>query len=238
MVFNGKVVSIRFLERDMAVSTSAANSDGSAEPSAVDADWAREASRRWWDPSRRLLRSLRDYDRAVMRGGAAGWLEAKAAVLRHRFWSVVTGADIPVNTNAIGGGLLMPHPNGVVVHPDVEIGPNCTLFQQVTLGTGPKPGVPRLGGHVDVGPGARVLGGVVIGEGAVIGANSVVLSDIPPGGVAVGIPAVVVRTRPLGGGDGAGSAVDSKDGGEGGDGGDDAGDRVDPMDGAGDQALH
>jgi serine O-acetyltransferase len=89
--------------------------------------------------------------------------------------------------------LLIPHPNGVVVHPEAVIGPNCLLFQQVTIGTGPKPGVPRLGGNIDVGPGAKILGGVVIGDHAVIGANAVVLNDVPAGAVAVGVPAVTKR---------------------------------------------
>jgi serine O-acetyltransferase len=113
------------------------------------------------------------------------------AALRHRFWTVISGADIPLNTSAIAGGLLLPHPNGVVIHPAAQIGPNCLLFQQVTLGTGPRPGTPRLGGHVDVGAGAKILGGVVIGDHAVIGANAVVVTDVPAWGVAVGVPAVI-----------------------------------------------
>jgi serine O-acetyltransferase len=113
-------------------------------------------------------------------------------VLQYRFWSVVTGADIPLTT-PIGGGLLMPHPNGVVIHPDAEIGPNCLLMQQVTLGVGRSGGAPRLGGHVDIGAGARVLGGVTLGDHAVVGANAVVLTDVPTGHVAVGVPA---RIRP------------------------------------------
>jgi len=105
---------------------------------------------------------------------------AKLAVLQHRFWSAVCGCDIPVNSH-LGGGLLLPHPNGVVVHPDAVIGPNCMLFQQVTVGTGPRPGVPTLGGHVDVGAGAKILGGVTIGDHVVIGANAVVITDVPSG---------------------------------------------------------
>jgi serine O-acetyltransferase len=105
---------------------------------------------------------------------------AKHAVLRHRFWSAVCGCDIPLNSR-LGGGLALPHPNGVVIHPDAVIGPNCMVFQQVTIGTGPKPGVPTLGGHVDVGSGAKILGGVTIGDHVVIGANSVVISDVPSG---------------------------------------------------------
>ena len=49
-----------------------------------------------------------------------------------------------------------PHPQGVVIHPDAVLGPNCLVLQQVTIGTGPTPGVPTLGGHVDVGAGARI----------------------------------------------------------------------------------
>lgn len=126
-----------------------------------------------------------------MRGGLIGTVNARLAVIRHRFWSTVCGADIPVNARGIAGGLVLPHPNGVVIHPDAQIGPNCLLFQQVTVGTGPRPGAPRIGGHVDIGAGAKILGGVVIGDHAVIGANAVVVTDVPAGGVAVGVPAIV-----------------------------------------------
>lgn len=165
-------------------------------PSAQVPDWSREhCTPLSWRPSRQLLRCLRDYTRGRERGGIRGLVTCKLATLRHRFWSVVSGAEIPLNAARIAGGLLLPHPNGVVVHPEAVIGPNCLLFQQVTLGTGPKPGVPRLGGNVDVGPGAKILGGVTIGDHAVIGANAVVVSDVPAGAVAVGVPAVARRPR-------------------------------------------
>ena len=102
----------------------------------------------------------------------------------------MTGADIPLRCR-IGGGLLLPHPNGVVIHPDAEIGPNGLIFQQVTLGA--RHGrVPKLGGHVDVGAGAKLLGGLIVGDDALIGANAVVLKDVPPGATALGIPAVSI----------------------------------------------
>jgi serine O-acetyltransferase len=56
-------------------------------------------------------------------------------VLRHRFWSIVCGAEIPINCQ-IGGGLLLPHPNGIVIASDAVVGPNCLIFHQVTLGSG------------------------------------------------------------------------------------------------------
>jgi len=158
--------------------------------SATEPDWSRE--RRVpgrWEPSKALLKSIRDYQSSRQRGAS---LAAKVAVLRHRFWSVVTGADIPLNCR-IGGGLLIPHPNGIVIHPDAEIGPNCLLFQQVTVGD-VEGNVPKLGGHVDVGAGAKLIGAVVIGDHAVIGANSVVTSDVPAGATAVGVPARIIRT--------------------------------------------
>jgi serine O-acetyltransferase len=116
----------------------------------------------------------------------------KFAVLRHRFWSAVTGAEIPLGTQ-IGGGLMMPHPNGIVIHPAATIGPNCLIFQQVTLAGGDG-GAPRIGGHVDIGAGAKVLGAVTIGDHARIGANAVVLTDVPERSTAVGIPARIVET--------------------------------------------
>jgi len=164
-------------------------------PSAHEPDWRRERCARFeWHPSRQLMRSLRDYARARERSDILGTVQRKWSVLRHRFWSAVTGAEIPLNAARISGGLMMPHPNGVVVHPEAVIGPNCLIFQQVTIGSGPRPGVPKLGGHVDVGPGAKILGGVTIGDHAVIGANAVVVSDVPAGAVAVGVPAVSRRS--------------------------------------------
>ena len=87
--------------------------------------------------------------------------------------------------------MLLPHPNGIVIHPEAEIGPNCLLFQQVTIGANDR-GVPTIGGHVDIGAGAKILGPVTIGRHARIGANAVVLNDVPDGATAVGVPARVI----------------------------------------------
>jgi serine O-acetyltransferase len=119
--------------------------------SATDPDWSREEKPLLkWYPSRSLLGSIRAYQRA------SGPIGRSLAKWRHRIWSIVTGADIPV-TVQIEGGLLLPHPNGVVISPRATIGPNCLLFQQVTIGATSK-GTPTLGGHVDVGAGAKIIG--------------------------------------------------------------------------------
>lgn len=159
--------------------------------SATEPDWSREARRALqWAPSRSLLGSLRDYQRHADRPRPWSPLARRWAVLRHTFWQAVTGADIPINTR-IGGGLLLPHPNGIVIHPSVVIGPNCLIFQQVTLGMA-HGGVPTLGGHVDIGAGAKVIGQVRLADHSKIGANAVVTIDVPEGATAVGIPARLV----------------------------------------------
>jgi serine O-acetyltransferase len=156
-------------------------------------DWSRERKHWWhWAPSRSLLASIRAWQRHAARRGPLHRALRSWAVLRHRFWSVVCSAEIPPETQ-LGGGLWMPHPNGIVIHPQAVVGPNCLLMQQVTLGTrGRSDGLPRLGAWVDVGAGAKILGGVTIGDRARIGANAVVLDDVPAGALAVGVPARIV----------------------------------------------
>ncbi len=159
--------------------------------SSTTADWSREAIRCYWDPSRKLLHHLRAYQ-AQTSAGPLARLRRRWHAFWHRVWSVICGADIPLNCR-IEGGLVMPHPQGIVLHPHAVIGPNCLLFQQVTIGTGGSlSGCQRIGGHVDIRPGEKGFGGVLIGEHAKIGANAVVLCDVPPHATAVGIPARVI----------------------------------------------
>jgi serine O-acetyltransferase len=146
-------------------------------------DWQREVPRQFWDLSRKLLSAIRTYQSLRGKTNLYNKLRTKLCVLQHKFWSVVCGAEIDLNCN-IGGGLLMPHPNGIVIHPKAIIGVNCLIFHQVTLA-----GIVKLGFHVDIGAGAKIIGPLSIGDNVRIGANAVVISDIPDNDTQVGIPA-------------------------------------------------
>ena len=157
--------------------------------SAETPDWSRETPRQFWDPGRKLLKAIRDHARLAGRGGPLASARRKMIGLRHRFWSVVTQCDIPIGSD-IAGGLLMPHPQGVVIHPAAKIGPNCLLMHQTTVGVvAGAAHPPVLGGHVDVGAGAKILGAVTVGDHALIGANAVVIRDVAAFETAGGVPA-------------------------------------------------
>ncbi|OGW35892.1 MAG: serine O-acetyltransferase [Nitrospirae bacterium GWD2_57_9] len=109
----------------------------------------------------------------------------------------LTGIEIHPGA-VIGSGLFIDHGMGVVIGETTEIGDNVTLFQGVTLGgTGKQRGKrhPTLGSHVVVGAGAKVLGPIKVGDFVKIGANSVVLLDVPDHSTVVGIPGRIVRIK-------------------------------------------
>lgn len=168
--------------------------DSSIPISSEIPDWSREYKSFFaWDPPRSLLASIRHYQCFTQSTNIFNQtILKKIAVLRHRFWSIVTGADIPLNCH-IEGGLMIPHPNGIVILPGVHIGPNCLIFQQVTIGSRHGLGKPEIGGHVDIGAGAKILGDVRLGDHACIGANAVVIHDVPAGRTAVGVPAKLIN---------------------------------------------
>lgn len=110
---------------------------------------------------------------------------------------ILFGCDIARGAQ-IEGGLYLPHPNGVVIGEFVKIGKNCIVHQGVTLGARGEEHEntnPIIGNEVEIATGAKILGRVYLGDYARIGANAVVLKDVPTGAVAVGIPARIVRQR-------------------------------------------
>ena len=106
-----------------------------------------------------------------------------------------TGIEIHPGA-AIGAGLFIDHGMGVVIGETAEIGDNVTLYQGVTLGgTGKEKGKrhPTIGNNVVVGSGAKVLGSFKVGDNVQIGSNAVVIKEVPPNSVVVGVPGRIVR---------------------------------------------
>ena len=109
---------------------------------------------------------------------------------------VLTGIDLPCEAR-VGRRLRIDHFGGIVVSGDAVIGDDVVLRNGVTIGlkrTNER-GAPVIGNRVDIGAGAKILGPIRIGDDAVIGANAVVLHDVPAGATAVGIPARTLARR-------------------------------------------
>jgi len=128
-------------------------------------------------------------------------LDAAGVPLLPRLISMVTRmlTGIEIHPAArIGSGLFIDHGTGVVIGETADIGENVTLYQGVTLGgTGFATGKrhPTVQDNVTIGSGAKLLGPITIGHGAKIGANSVVITDVPPNSTVVGNPGHPVRVE-------------------------------------------
>ena len=138
---------------------------------------------------------------AILMHRVAHWLLNHRVPLLPRILShigrMVTGIEIHPAA-AIGSNFFIDHGAGVVIGETTVIGNNVTLFQGVTLGgTGKERGKrhPTLGSHVVVGAGAKILGGMTIGDNVTIGANSVVLKSVPPHSTVIGVPARIIRVK-------------------------------------------
>ena len=118
----------------------------------------------------------------------ANLLSHVVAALSYR----LTGAEIDPRAR-IGPEFVIYHPAGVVVHRDVTTGARLRIYSSVVIGNRPgrgRHGAPRLGDRVTIGTGAKILGTLQVGDGAMVGANAVVINDVPAGHRAVGVPAI------------------------------------------------
>lgn len=93
------------------------------------------------------------------------------------------------SSTIIGGGLRIPHLQGIVIAKNVVIGNDCTVFHQVTIGVNEKKSVsdaPYIGNNVYIGVGAKIIGNIKVGDNVTIGANAVVTQDIPENAIVTG----------------------------------------------------
>jgi serine O-acetyltransferase len=116
------------------------------------------------------------------------------AVFMYQHYTYKFGIGIQFTTD-IGAGFYIGHFGCIFVYPYCKIGKNCNLSQGVTLGKanrGKNMGYPIIGDNVYIGPGAKVVGAVKVGNHVAIGANSVVTKDVPDNAVVVGVPGRVI----------------------------------------------
>lgn len=147
-------------------------------------DWSRERKVRLfeWAPYKSLLGAIRLYQANRDQPGLVAAVRWRWAFVRWRLWSVLSGASIPLRTK-IGGGLQIPHCQGVAINVNAVIGANCDIFHHVTIGEFAGR-CPVIGDGVAIGPGATLLGDITIGDHARIGPMALVMENVPPGGSA------------------------------------------------------
>jgi serine O-acetyltransferase len=109
---------------------------------------------------------------------------------------VLTGIDLPCEVK-IGRRFRIEHFGGIIVSGDAVLGDDVVIRNGVTIGLKRRddPGSPVIGNRVDIGAGAKILGKIRIGDDVLIGANAVVISDVPANSIAVGIPARIVPRK-------------------------------------------
>jgi len=140
------------------------------------------------------------------------WMRTCAFLKSHPFfqfllfpfaWLILThyeykfGISISYRTE-IGSGLYIGHFGGIIINQKAVIGKNCNLSHQITLGVanrGVRKGYPMIGDNVYIGPGAKVIGNVHVGNNVAIGANCVVTRDTPDNSVVVGIPGRIISSE-------------------------------------------
>ena len=114
-----------------------------------------------------------------------------------KFFSVsCLGAELPAEVT-LGRRFVIEHVGGIVISGDAVFGDDCVIRNGLTVGLRHKGvrGSPRIGDRVDIGAGAKLLGPIRIGNDSAIGANAVVLCDVPPNHIAIGIPARIVPRK-------------------------------------------
>ena len=113
-----------------------------------------------------------------------------------KFIQILTGIELPCEVD-VGKNFRIDHFGGIIISGFASFGDNCVLRDGVTVGLRrvEDPVAPRVGNNVDIGTGAKLLGDIIIADNVVIGANAVVLEDVPPNSIAVGVPARIIPEK-------------------------------------------
>jgi len=120
--------------------------------------------------------------------------------LVYRIWfklvQVICGIELPCEAE-IGSHFVIDHFGGIIISGYAKFGEHCRVRNGVVVGLRrvDEPIAPIIGNHVDIGAGAKLLGPIRIGDNVLIGANAVVLCDVPDNSIAIGIPAVIKQRK-------------------------------------------
>lgn len=112
--------------------------------------------------------------------------------IAYKFVQILTGIELPCEV-PIGQNFVIEHSGGIVISGFARFGENCRVRNGVVVGLArvDDPCAPELGDNVDIGAGAKLLGRIRIGHNVSIGANAVVITDVPDDCIAVGVPAII-----------------------------------------------
>lgn len=148
-----------------------------------------------FNPSFRLLLNFR-----IGKYLSSSRWKIKRLISARFHYKQVIKRNCQISFNAtIGKGVKFPHPVGIIIGEGVVIKNNVIIWQQVTLGSHGKKGqrldYPVIGNNVKLFAGAKIFGGITIGDNSIVGANAVVLKDIPENSVAVGVPAHIIQVN-------------------------------------------
>ncbi len=111
------------------------------------------------------------------------------AQIMYRLLQILFGCTIPPTTE-IGENVIIPHSTGIVLHQWSKIGAGTKIYQNVTIGNA---NGPVIGKNCVIGAGACILGDIIIGDNVKIGANAVVLMDVPDNSTVVGVPGRIIK---------------------------------------------
>jgi len=114
----------------------------------------------------------------------------------YKLIQIITGIELPCEAT-VGRNFVIDHFGGIIVSGYARFGDNCRIRNGVVVGLRrvEEPVAPIIGNNVDIGAGAKVLGPIRIGDNSIIGANAVVIEDVPENSIAIGVPAIVKPRR-------------------------------------------